>query len=303
MAQPSVGDVLDRTSPARDLAHGRLAALRQELLARDADMRRQAPDAVHQARVACRRLRAALGTFGPLLDPATGPVRAELRWAARALGDARDAEVVHARLIGLVDEPDVTVVGPVRSRMEHLLRAWAESADAEVGEVIASPRYADLLYALARLVDDPPWTEAADLEVGEAVPPLVRRDLARLDLRVSRAGSTPTTEHDAAVHEVRKAAKRLRYACEAVGPAWGDDATGTVEATIRMTKALGERQDTVISRRVLRGLAGAASAAGESAATYEQLHALEEERAVECEATFDDAWRETSRPELWAWLA
>ena len=289
---------------ARDLVGRRVVSLQRELLARDEEMRRQVPDSVHQARVTCRRLRAALGTFSPLLDRSVaGPVRVELQWAARVLSDARDAEVVHLRLSGLVDEPDVSVVGPVRLRMERLFRARTESADAEVAETIASPRYSDLLAALGRLVDDPPWTPAADLEVDEAVPPLVRRDYSRLERRLVRAGAiTASVAHDVAVHDGRKAAKRLRYACEAVEPAWGDDATRVVEATTRITKALGERQDTVVSRRVLRGLAVSATAAGESTATYDQLQAREEQRARECEAAFDEAWREASRPELWAWL-
>ncbi|MGH3336322.1 MAG: CHAD domain-containing protein [Nocardioides sp.] len=305
MAQPNVEEVLDRTSPARDLVHRRVAALHRELLARDEEMRRQAPDAVHQARVTCRRLRAALGTFGPLLDPAvTGPVRVELRWAARALGDARDAEVVHLRLSSLVDEPDVSVVGPVLLRMERLFRARTESADADVAETIAFPRYSDLLGRLGRLVDRAPWTRAAQAEVGEAVPPLVRRDYGRLERRVARAGAAAAgVGHDVAVHEVRKAAKRLRYACEAVEPAYDDVATRLVEATTRITKALGERQDTVINRRVIRGLAASAAAAGESTSTYDQIEAREEQRARDCEAAFDQAWRDASRPELWAWLA
>jgi len=96
-------------------------------------MRRQTPDAVHQARVTCRRLRAALGTFGPLLDPAvTGPVRVELRWAARALGGARDAEVVHLRLSSLVDEPGVSVDGVPYASTQALEVLGREEYDLEV---------------------------------------------------------------------------------------------------------------------------------------------------------------------------
>ena len=51
MAQSEVEEVLDRTSPARDLVHRRVAGLRRELLVRDEEMRRDSPDAVHQARV------------------------------------------------------------------------------------------------------------------------------------------------------------------------------------------------------------------------------------------------------------
>ena len=304
MTEPNVEELVDRTSPARDLVHLRLLALQRELLARDQGMRHQMPDAVHQARVTCRRMRAALGTFGPLLDPAvTGPVRFELRWAARTLGDARDTEVVHLRLNSLLDEPGVSIVGPVRLRMEGLFRARTESADADVAETIASPRYADLLTRLGHLVNRPSWTRAAESSVGEAVPPLVRRDLWRLERQVSRVGATaPGVEHDVAVHEVRKAAKRLRYACEAVAPAYDEAATWGVEATTRITKALGERQDTVISRRVLRGLAASTAAAGESTATYEQFEALEQQRAHECQTAFEEAWRDASGPDRWAWL-
>ena len=143
----------------------------------------------------------------------------------------------------------------------------------------------------------------SEVELGEAVPALVRRDYSRLERRVTRAAATTQgLEHDDAVHEVRKAAKRLRYACESLEPAYGDDATRAVEATTRMTKALGDRQDTVISRLVVRGLAASAAAAGESTVTYDQLEAREAQHARECEAVFDEAWAEASRQDLLAWL-
>jgi hypothetical protein len=49
-------------------------------------------------------------------------------------------------------------------------------------------------------------------------------------------------------------------------------------------------------------LAVSAGAAGECTSTYEHLRSKEEVRAGECEAAFEEAWREVSRPELWAWL-
>lgn len=304
MAQSDVGPALDRTSPARDLVLRRVVALHRELLVRDDEMRRAAPDAVHQARVTCRRMRAALATFGPLLDQSvTAPVRTELRWTARSLGAARDAEVVHERLGRLVEEPDIRVEGPVRLRMARLFRARTESADAAVAETISSDRYGDLLVRLGRLVDGEPWTPAAQVEVGEVAPSLVRLDRARMQRRVDRADSTaPGLAHDDALHAVRRAAKRLRYACESLEPAYGTAATCAVESITRVTKILGERQDTVISRHVLRGLAAAAAAAGESATTYRQLETLEEARADECEAAWQQAWRDASRAELWTWL-
>jgi CHAD domain-containing protein len=289
---------------ARDLLSPRLAGLHQELLVRDEEMRGRVPDAVHQARVTCRRLRATLGTFGPLLDPAVSePPRAELRWTARALGEARDTEVVHARLRRLVEEhEEVTVDGPVLRRMDSLLRARDAAAQARVVETTESDRYAGLLTSVGRLVQDPPWLDEAEVELEEIVPTLVRADRTRLDRRVARAAGTLGGRRDEALHAVRRAAKRLRYACESVEPAWRHDAGRMVDATARITRALGERQDTVVSRRVLDGLAASASAAGESTRTYELLHSREEVRAGECEAAFEAAWPDVSRPELWAWL-
>ena len=57
------------------------------------------PEGIHQARVACRRIRSALQTFGPVLDPAWAEaLRAELGTLAADLGAVRDAEVLLMRL-------------------------------------------------------------------------------------------------------------------------------------------------------------------------------------------------------------
>jgi hypothetical protein len=63
---------------------GVLAHLREqvdELVMHDRGARVDEPDAVHQMRVATRRLRSALATYRPLLDrERTDPVRQELKW-------------------------------------------------------------------------------------------------------------------------------------------------------------------------------------------------------------------------------
>ncbi|MGH2771512.1 MAG: CHAD domain-containing protein, partial [Actinomycetota bacterium] len=57
------------------------------------------PEAVHQARVATRRLRSDLRTFASLVDPGwAGELRAELAWLAGLLGGIRDADVLSMRL-------------------------------------------------------------------------------------------------------------------------------------------------------------------------------------------------------------
>src|SRR5687767_13460405 len=60
------------------------------------------PRAVHQMRVTVRRLSSALATFGPLwVGEAPAEVRTGLAWLGWLLGEARDAEVMSARLESL----------------------------------------------------------------------------------------------------------------------------------------------------------------------------------------------------------
>ena len=57
------------------------------------------PEDLHQLRVATRRLRAFLRAGRPLLEPSwSEPLRDELQWLGRALGPARDRDVMVERL-------------------------------------------------------------------------------------------------------------------------------------------------------------------------------------------------------------
>ena len=67
--------------------------------ATDPQVRRDAPEGVHDMRVACRRMRSALQSFRALLDRSrTDDLVAELRWLAGELGGARDLEVQEERI-------------------------------------------------------------------------------------------------------------------------------------------------------------------------------------------------------------
>jgi CHAD domain-containing protein len=90
------------------------------------------------------------------------------------------------------------------------------------------------------------------------------------------------------LHEVRKAAKRLRYTAEVAGPVLGPEAAGLVEAMKAAQDVLGDRQDTVVTRELCRRFGIEAFAAGENAWTFGRLHALEEARAAQAERAFRD---------------
>jgi len=260
---------------------------------------------VHQARVACRRLRGALATFRPLVDrEVTEPVRDELRWLAHALGEARDLDVAHQRLRELVATlPEELVVGPVHQRLEKAFAERRREALDTARDALASERYAALRERLDRLATAPPWTDRSEDDARDVLPPLVRRDFQRLRHRVHAVRAlTEPNEQDAAVHAARRAAKRLRYAAEAVEPIWGDAATRLAAAARGFAEALGERQDAVVALPDLAALAAQAHDNGEDAFTYGVLHERERQRVDEIDDHFDDLWRATSRKRLRSWL-
>lgn len=269
--------------PVSRLVHARLVEQVGVLARRDVDARRGTEEGVHKMRVACRRLRALLATFRPTLDrDQTEPVREELRWLAGVLGQSRDATVIHERLRNLLaDEARSQVHGPVLRRLRTTFEGRGR------GEVLAaldSQRYFALRHRLDQLAADPPWTERADAPDRDLAPKVLGKELKRFRRRAEAAGAADQPEH--ALHEARKAAKRLRYAAEAVEPVAGKKARRLDRDAHRVTSHLGELQDTTVSRAELLAVAKAATAAGEPTFTYGRLHAREEARAGRLTTSF-----------------
>jgi CHAD domain-containing protein len=264
--------------------HRRLGALVAELHVRDRETRDGVIDGLHQARVTSRRLRSALATFRPVLvRDVTEPLRADLRWLALSLGDARDAEVMRERLHRLVVEqlePDD--VDRVTLRIDRELDDRGRRAQATVAATLDADRYRALLAGLDRLVADPPWSEAASSSAEEFLGPRLENELRRLDERAetARGLADHPAAYDEAVHDVRKAAKRLRYAWEVAEPVLGADAADQVAATREVTRLLGERQDIVLTRALLPRLEADAAADGEPTAPWERLRRHQTERAA-----------------------
>jgi CHAD domain-containing protein len=128
------------------------------LKALDPAVRRDAPDSVHQMRVAARRLRSTLRAYRTIVSsPATQHMRDELKWLGRVLGGARDNEVLgdylRARLAGL---PPELVLGPAQARVSAHFAPREASARNAVVDAVNSARYFTMLAELDRLLASPP---------------------------------------------------------------------------------------------------------------------------------------------------
>ncbi|MGX9899890.1 CHAD domain-containing protein [Arthrobacter sp. SA17] len=227
-------------------------------------------------------------------DLSRSELRAELKWLSGVLGKARDPEVIRERLAALVaEEADALLLGPAAERIDQALGAIATAARGEVLEALGSDRYRRLVQALDALTDSPFVGDKAERPAGKGLAKLVKKDVRRL--RRKAAVLEQPGPRDVAFHDVRKAAKRVRYIAEAASLAKAKSADRIEDAAHTIQKILGQHQDSVVAREQLLLLGsepGQGSKSGaDSSFTFGRLHALEEGRADEAEKEFFKAWK------------
>jgi CHAD domain-containing protein len=292
-------------SPAADVVMAYARAQVRALMSYDPLVRRDVPDSVHQMRIATRRLRSMLRSFGHVLrSDELALLGGELRWLGDVLGTARDAEVLDAHLRGTLEEmPPELVMGPAAARVRVHFAPVEAQARSAVLEALDSERYLALLDGLDRLLADPPLAAEAGRPAAEVLLPEVRRARRRLRRRMRRARRTPTgPDRDAALHEARKAAKHARYSAEAVSQAFGKPARRFAKRVQKVQSALGDHHDGVVARAAIRELGVEAHLAGENAFTFGVLYEQDACRAPHLEAQARQAWKQASRPRYNAWL-
>jgi len=243
-------------------------------------VRQDADDAVHQMRVAVRRLRSALRTYKRLVD--SGDVASELRWLGQRLSTARDLEVQYARHRRTVGQlPAEAVPGPVQARLTRHFAPEEEKARQVVLRTLRGRRYLRLLDQLDKLVEHPRLGKKAGRPARKELPKHLNRAYRRTAQRVD-AGE---------VHPARKAGKRLRYALEAAVPVLGKRADKARKRVKAFTKAGGDHQDSVVALPTLRELGTQAHLSGENAFTFGVLYGTERANAAHLEPRAKETWR------------
>jgi CHAD domain-containing protein len=124
----------------------------------------------------------------------------------------------------------------------------------------------------------------------------------RVDAAAKTAADAAGERHSSALHEVRKAAKRARYAAESAQPPIWKPATRLAARMEAVLEVLGEVQDSTTARGLLRELGGAAHGAGENGFTFGLMHREEVARAAAAQAEADTAIRKAGAPAARRWL-
>jgi CHAD domain-containing protein len=253
------------------------------LIAGDIALRRADETVIHKTRVATRRFRSTLrsyGTlrsFGLLLDePTRQRLDGELRWYAGLLGEVRDRQVQRGKLLAMVDELDDTVLlGPVRARIERELGREQAEHWAELQQALSSPRYLELLAAVYEFCQALPAKSGSKARLRS----LMRKADRKATRRLAAAIDSGDPE---LLHRARKAAKRARYAGELLQPLGGRRAGEQAAHNESLQELLGEYQDSLVSAALLRRLATiAGTTPGENGFSYGLLYQRQLHRAAE----------------------
>ena len=236
------------------LIRQRLQALRRALPA----AQRGDVSAIHQARVATRRLREAL----PLVSAGTRRRKLEKRVRAltRALGPVRELDVALLMLDELAASPGVPKAG-----VKSLRAAVAEERSrlhADVGQVLQEWNLAKVTRRAvrsARRQDDTPRRTAAGRDpryVASAYRRAARR-AAALRTAIENAAGLYLPDR---LHEVRIGVKKLRYGLEIVREVTRSRATARILTLRRAQDLLGRMHDLEVLIARTRALQGAANA-------------------------------------------
>lgn len=155
------------------------------------------PQALHQARVAIRRIRSALTLFKPMLE-AQQVLRFqdELRWLAQTMGEARDL--------------DVLVEGGGPGDLHEQIEAVRDRVHADVLEALGSRRVRGLMIDVAEWLT---LDAARESDSGSAGAFAADR-LQHVYRWVVKHGHHMSKLDDEHRHAVRKKAKTMRYASE-----------------------------------------------------------------------------------------
>ena len=217
------------------------AELAQQLVAVEAG----GEDAVHQARTRVRRLRSILSVYRRAFDRnETRRMRARLKRLGARLGNARDLEVRARDLSSLIDADTAPEVAHALETMAAEARERHERALDDLLRSLRSRGHRELLADLQRFAAAPPLSDA-----GTAHPRRVaRKGLRKAARRVLRSSGESLEER----HETRKAARRLRYAAEAVADDLGGPAVRMSISAEAVQDALGDHRDLVLLARYLR---------------------------------------------------
>jgi inorganic triphosphatase YgiF len=190
----------------------------RHLVANESILRqRENPEAVHQMRVALRRLRAAVTLFKDVVaDERREPIRAELKWMANALGQARDIDVFIADTLEPARERHGST--PEFKALVKEYEAKRAKTYKDVRALVVSFRFLRAILETAAWIETGGWLSREDKAARalkrRRVVDHARNELAQRWRKIRKRGKRLSELDPESRHRVRIDIKKLRYASE-----------------------------------------------------------------------------------------
>jgi CHAD domain-containing protein len=269
-----------------------IAAQYDELLRHDPVVRvTDDAEAVHEMRVAVRRLRSILRTARPILDKGwVTSLRDELDRLGERLGAVRDVDVLRENLYA--DAERLNGVHPAHAR--RLLAPLDEDraqAHERLLECMGDERYYRLLDAVEGAAAALP-TRRDDMDVEQLA--------AKEFRRARKRGRGLRSQTDAELHRTRIRGKRARYSAELAEGSRGKKAKRFIKAAKNVQDVLGEHQDAVVATGRLHALARRTKST-DAALLAGRLIDRQEEKKRQARRELPAAWRRLKREGKRAW--
>jgi len=200
------------------------------------------PEGVHSMRVASRRLRSALRDFMPYLRKRPlAPVLKQLRSIADALGEVRDQDVAIEALEEMVSKAPAQFSPGLKQFIETRKQLREQMRD-ELKAILEGNELKQLESEFIAGVDEAAATHAGSPAITFQT---MSREIILERLKEFEALSVGLLNpfEIETLHEMRIAAKRLRYALELFQQCWGRAISGYAKRIARIQGALGDLHD------------------------------------------------------------
>ena len=202
------------------------------------------PEGVHSMRVASRRLRSAMRDFMPYLrQRGLGSVLKQTKSIAAALGEVRDQDVAIIALEKIQKQAPAEVAAAVQQLIDERKERRNESRDNLSSVLIANEikqaktEFMERIEKATVLPNPPSQTELTFSKMSAAVILDRLKELEKLSESLYKPFEIES------LHDMRIAAKRLRYALELFQQCWGRSLQTYAKNAARMQTALGEVHD------------------------------------------------------------
>ncbi len=232
-------------------------------------LRKGDSEALHQARVALRRLRAAISLFADIVRASnTEALKNELKWITSEFGPAREMDVLWARADATAKEAQTLEADAELDglpALEDELAQRRRRAFRRARAAVESARFRMLLIDLAAWIEVGEWLAVDDpLQRAESELPIKRFASSALDRRWKSAlkrGRKLRSLDPGRRHKLRIAVKKIRYASEFfIGVFPGSKANRRREAFLDTLKpvqdCLGELNDITVHQHITADLVG-----------------------------------------------